>query len=257
MRDASSETERSVVAITRHTVHRHGLYYDRRRRSHRQRYDLSADALLALATGRPASATGNGKKVYGKGNRTLADSRINRSGLRAERCARFPTAAARRRRSVACGLSKPTGLLVLSAPDCHPCDGSLPQLQRQHRHPGHVDILMVSRGDIEANRKKVAEPGLTFPVALQRQSEMSRLYGMFATPIAYLIPTRTGSFSVTSRWRNHPILSLRRASLCSGNDAGVDTRKGGEGSRTLGSRHGTRVAVTTARSETPRPGETS
>ena len=46
---------------------------------------------------------------------------------------------------------------------------------------------MVSRGDDEANTRKMAEHGITFPVVLQRQWEISRLYGMFATPIAYLI----------------------------------------------------------------------
>jgi hypothetical protein len=32
-----------------------------------------------------------------------------------------------------------------------------------------------------------AEHGLTFPIALQRSWEVSRAYGMFATPVAYLI----------------------------------------------------------------------
>ena len=31
------------------------------------------------------------------------------------------------------------------------------------------------------------EHGLTFPVELRQRWEISRLYGMFATPIAYLI----------------------------------------------------------------------
>jgi hypothetical protein len=46
---------------------------------------------------------------------------------------------------------------------------------------------MVSRGDPQANRDKVAEHGLTFPIVLQRHWEISREYGMFATPIGYLI----------------------------------------------------------------------
>jgi len=33
----------------------------------------------------------------------------------------------------------------------------------------------------------VKEHGLTFPVVLQQQWEISRRYAMFATPIAYLI----------------------------------------------------------------------
>ena len=46
---------------------------------------------------------------------------------------------------------------------------------------------MVSRGDPEENRKKVTRYGLTFPVLLQKQWEVSRSYAMFATPVAYLI----------------------------------------------------------------------
>jgi peroxiredoxin len=46
---------------------------------------------------------------------------------------------------------------------------------------------MVSRGEPKENRAKVKEHGLTFPVVLQQQWEISRLYAMFATPMAYLI----------------------------------------------------------------------
>jgi len=46
---------------------------------------------------------------------------------------------------------------------------------------------MVSRGGESENRKKIAEQGLTFPVGLQRHWEVSRAYGMFATPIAFLV----------------------------------------------------------------------
>jgi hypothetical protein len=46
---------------------------------------------------------------------------------------------------------------------------------------------MISRGEAETNRKKAKAFGLTFPIVLQRQWEISLLYGMFATPIAYLI----------------------------------------------------------------------
>jgi len=40
---------------------------------------------------------------------------------------------------------------------------------------------------VEANRLKAEEYGLTFPVVLQRQWEVSRGFGIFGTPIAYLI----------------------------------------------------------------------
>jgi peroxiredoxin len=50
-----------------------------------------------------------------------------------------------------------------------------------------VEVVMISKGEPKENRAKVKEYGLTFPVVLQQQWEISRRYAMFATPIAYLI----------------------------------------------------------------------
>jgi len=46
---------------------------------------------------------------------------------------------------------------------------------------------MISKGEPKENRVKVKEHGLTFPIVLQQQWEISRKYALFATPIAYLI----------------------------------------------------------------------
>ena len=46
---------------------------------------------------------------------------------------------------------------------------------------------MISRGDQDENRRKAKEHGFPFPVLLQRSWEVSKQYGMFATPIAFLI----------------------------------------------------------------------
>jgi peroxiredoxin len=80
-----------------------------------------------------------------------------------------------------------TVLLVFSDPHCGPCDQLAPQLERLHRHRADLQVVMISRGDPEENCAKAAQHGLTFPVALQRKWEISKLYAMFATPIAYLI----------------------------------------------------------------------
>ena len=48
-------------------------------------------------------------------------------------------------------------------------------------------MLVVSRGELAENREKVRQHGLNFPVVLQKKSEISKLYAMFATPAAYLI----------------------------------------------------------------------
>ena len=78
-------------------------------------------------------------------------------------------------------------LLVFSDPECGPCNELAPKLQQRHSQRAAYDIVMISRGSVDANLRKMAEYGITFPVALQQQWEISRLYGMFATPIAYLI----------------------------------------------------------------------
>jgi len=78
-------------------------------------------------------------------------------------------------------------LLLFSDPKCAPCNALLPDLQRRYAAGSEVDVVMVSRGDHAANASKIAELRVTFPVVLQRQWEISKLYGMFATPIAFLV----------------------------------------------------------------------
>lgn len=78
-------------------------------------------------------------------------------------------------------------LLVFSDPHCAPCMRLAPKLEEVHRSRADLRVLMVSRGSVEDNLAKIAELGLTFPIALQRHWEVSRDYAMFATPIGYLI----------------------------------------------------------------------
>jgi peroxiredoxin len=78
-------------------------------------------------------------------------------------------------------------LLVISDPDCGPCDELAPQLQAIHLQQTELQVLVVSRRDVEANRAKATALGLTFPIVLQKQWEVSLKYAMFATPIGYLI----------------------------------------------------------------------
>lgn len=78
-------------------------------------------------------------------------------------------------------------LLVFSAPDCGPCNLLAPELQKLARRTPDIQVIMVSRGDREANQLKAKEHELTFPIVLQKHWEISRRYEMFATPIAYLI----------------------------------------------------------------------
>jgi peroxiredoxin len=161
---------------------------------------VGAQAVLALASADPVPAVdGHGHAAAARGNGFVqhpvtpapVKSRLNRDGLPAGTPApgfRLPRLDggelfldAYRGRRV---------LLVFSDPACGPCDRLAPRLERRHRRSPDLPVLMVSRGDPQANRAKAAEHGLTFPIALQRHWEVSRDYGMFATPIGYLIDER-------------------------------------------------------------------
>jgi peroxiredoxin len=78
-------------------------------------------------------------------------------------------------------------LLVFSSSSCPACDQVLPELEAFHRRSPDLPIVMVTRGEPDENRAKVAGLGLTFPVALQQNWEVSRKYRKFATPAAYVI----------------------------------------------------------------------
>jgi peroxiredoxin len=159
---------------------------------------MGADALLALAAPSAARSTAlaNGAaggahapNVHkGKVDRGLAASRINRSGLQAGTPA--PEFRLPRLGGGELSLEDYRGsqlLLVFSDPQCGPCDELAPHLEQFHRERTEFKVLMLSRRDAESNRQKVATLGLTFPVVLQKEWEISLRYGMFGTPIGYLI----------------------------------------------------------------------
>jgi peroxiredoxin len=80
-------------------------------------------------------------------------------------------------------------VLVFSDPHCGPCSQLAPYLARTYRRRGAIttEIVMVSRGEIEENRRKAETYGFEFPVVVQDRWKLSRKYGIFATPVAFLI----------------------------------------------------------------------
>ena len=155
---------------------------------------VGAEPLLKLAATivadqNEAGCTGNGSASRrGKGDPSLARSRLNRNGLKAG--APAPVFRLPRVDGGELSLADLRGgrvLLVFSDPDCGPCDELAPRLQEIHLRRPDLQVLVVSRRDVEANRAKVATLGLTFPIVLQRQWEISLQYAMFATPVGYLI----------------------------------------------------------------------
>ena len=183
----------------------------------------------------PAATNGN-ERVNRFSNRSLANSKIKRDGLKAGTTAPDFTLP-RLDGKGDLSLSELRGkrvLLVFSSPGCGPCNALAPELEKFHREqldrdrsrvaanvssnppqvgtsrcdvparaaaggtvaplevaerPGEakITVVMISKGEPKENRAKVKEHGLTFPIVLQQQWEISRRYAMFATPIAYLL----------------------------------------------------------------------
>ena len=145
---------------------------------------VGPEAVLALADGRPAGS-GTGLTTRPR-IRSVSDSRLLRTGLEAGATAPPFTLPALTGGTIS--LDDYRGrrvLLVFVDPNCLPCDTAAPELERLYRNG--VEVLAISRGDVDANRAKAAEHGLTFPIALQRHWDTSKDYGMFAVPIGYLI----------------------------------------------------------------------
>jgi peroxiredoxin len=185
---------------------------------------IGADALLALLEGKTenrkqkaemeqgpsAPVAGNG---HDRENRfkapSLARSKIKRDGLKAGTAApdfSLPRLDGRGDLS----LSELRGrrvLLVFSSPGCGPCNTVAPELEKFHRAHPELEVVMISKGEPKENRAKVKEHGLTFPVLLQQQWEISRRYAMFATPVAYLVDEQ-GVISHDVAVGVEPILAL-------------------------------------------------
>jgi peroxiredoxin len=145
---------------------------------------IGADDVAALAR----DATGRRRRL--RTERPLHESRIERDGLKAGTAA--PGFALPDVRGGTVSLDDFRGrrvLLVFSDPDCGPCQDLAPglaRLHREHRDDG-LQLIMVGRGDLERNRAKTAEHGLEFPVVLQDRWRLSKQYGIFATPVGFLI----------------------------------------------------------------------
>jgi peroxiredoxin len=148
---------------------------------------VGGDAILALAggiVGRPA------KRSRLPGERPLSQSRIERNGLKAGTTAPVFRLPALEGGTV--NLEDFRGrrvLLVFSDPQCGPCEELAPHLvgiHRQHGDDGLV-VLMVTRGDLDENRRKADRYGFEFPVAVQDGWRLSKQYGIFAMPVAFFI----------------------------------------------------------------------
>jgi peroxiredoxin len=106
-------------------------------------------------------------------------------------------------------------LLVFSDPACGPCDELARDLVRTHRQEDGDSapaVIIVSRGSEDENRRKAREHEIPFPVVIQRGWTLSRQYGMFATPIAFLI-SEEGEIAAKVATGRDEILALAAAPL--------------------------------------------
>ena len=105
-------------------------------------------------------------------------------------------------------------LLVFSDPKCGPCQELAPELVglQEDARRAALAIVMVSRGSREENRDKCEEHGIDFPVALQRGWRLSKEFGIFATPVAFLVDEE-GAISREVAKGSSEILALLESSL--------------------------------------------
>jgi peroxiredoxin len=146
-----------------------------------------ADPVIALA--HRLAAQPAGARTHLPGERPLSESHIERDGLKAGAIA--PTFSLPDITGATVTLDSYRGrrvLLVFTDPHCGPCDALAPDLARLgQRVDGEPSIVVIGRGALEENRRKAEQYEFTFPVVLQKRWELSKAYGIFATPVGFLI----------------------------------------------------------------------
>jgi peroxiredoxin len=136
------------------------------------------------------AASDGAKKKRLRGERPISESHIEREGLKAGTPApNFELPDIHGRRIALEDYRGRRVLLVFTDPHCGPCDQLAPDLVRLHQehHDNGLAVMMIGRGEAEENRRKAEQHGIEFPFILQDRWKLSRAYGIFATPVAFLI----------------------------------------------------------------------
>ena len=78
-------------------------------------------------------------------------------------------------------------MTLFTDPACGPCNAMLPDVGRwQEEHAHKLTLALISRGEVDENKTKAQEHGLT-NVLLQKDWEVSDSYEVGGTPSAVLI----------------------------------------------------------------------
>jgi len=170
---------------------------------------IGADEVSRLAS----AAAENPKRLPGE--RPLSESRIERDGLK--RGTPAPLFSLPDLRGDVLSLADYRGgrvILVFTDPQCGPCKALLPELVEiyQERHDDRCGLIMISRGPIDADRQTANEFGVNFPIVIQPHWKLSKAYGIFATPVAFLVDGDGVIAEDVARGPDH-ILRLARAEL--------------------------------------------
>src|ERR1700733_9572171 len=143
-----------------------------------------------------------------KGNRPLSASRLNRSGLPRGTPAPLFKLPSLKGGEIALDTYRGRRVMVVfSDPKCKPCHALMPELVALHKRTPDIEVLIISRGNLETVRAEFEQRPVPFPVAVQKSWEISRRYAMFATPIAYLID-ESGKIAGDIAIGSEPILIL-------------------------------------------------
>jgi peroxiredoxin/uncharacterized membrane protein YphA (DoxX/SURF4 family) len=78
-------------------------------------------------------------------------------------------------------------LLIFSDPGCGPCNSLLPDIGKWQRdHRDRINVALVSRGSVDANKSKAEEHGLS-SVLIQQDREVARSYQGAGTPSGIIV----------------------------------------------------------------------
>jgi peroxiredoxin len=182
---------------------------------------VGSDSVLDLAEEaareKPAA---EGRAKHLPGEKPLSASRIVRNGLKAGTTAPAFSLPDIHGRTVS--LKEYRGrrvLLVFTDPHCGPCDQVAPELasfDREHANNGFA-LVMVSRGEVEDSRKKAEQHDIQFPVVVQEKWRLSKEYGIFSTPVAFLLD-EDGVIAKDVGIGPGPIMALAHAGLRAGKE---------------------------------------
>jgi peroxiredoxin len=148
---------------------------------------VGADAVLHVAK---QAGLRSARRTRLTGERPLEESRIERQGLKPGAMA--PSFSLPNVFGGTITLEEYRGrraILLFTDLGCGPCNELFPEFKRLYQERGEdtLPIILVGRGDPTENRRKLEEHGLALPLVVQRGWEISRRYGIFAIPVAFLI----------------------------------------------------------------------